>query len=201
MKNSIKSAFIKGSIVVFPVLLTGWFIWSLLLWFNRIGLKLLSFLQLESLSFGGAGLVLIFILVLSTGFLFQFNYVAWLYGKFEGYLFRFPLVKTLYSALKDFISMFDKKTNQHQSPVMVEIDGSRLVLGFITTTKIPTPLKTFTKDELVAVYMPMSYMIGGYTAFVPRKSVHPVNWSFEEAMRFALTAGVSHTSRNNSEKK
>jgi hypothetical protein len=32
---------------------------------------------------------------------------------------------------------------------------------------------------------------GGYTALVPRASVQPVDMSFEEAMRFTLTAGLS----------
>ena len=37
----------------------------------------------------------------------------------------------------------------------------------------------------------MSYMVGGYTLFIPRSRLTPVNWSFEDAMRFDLTAGVS----------
>jgi len=41
------------------------------------------------------------------------------------------------------------------------------------------------------VSMPMSYQVGGYTALVPRASVQPVDMSFEEAMRFTLTAGLS----------
>jgi len=32
---------------------------------------------------------------------------------------------------------------------------------------------------------------GGYTALIPRASVQPVDMSFEEAMRFTLTAGLS----------
>jgi hypothetical protein len=32
---------------------------------------------------------------------------------------------------------------------------------------------------------------GGYTALISRASVQPVDMSFEEAMRFTLTAGLS----------
>jgi hypothetical protein len=32
---------------------------------------------------------------------------------------------------------------------------------------------------------------GGYTALIPRAAVQPVDMSFEEAMRFILTAGLS----------
>jgi uncharacterized membrane protein len=41
------------------------------------------------------------------------------------------------------------------------------------------------------VYLPMSYMIGGYTMLVPREKTRPCQMSMEEAMRFALTAGIT----------
>lgn len=37
----------------------------------------------------------------------------------------------------------------------------------------------------------IAFTRGGYTALVPRASVQPVGMSFEEAMRFTLTAGLS----------
>jgi uncharacterized membrane protein len=43
----------------------------------------------------------------------------------------------------------------------------------------------------VAVYLPMSYQIGGYTTMIPRSAIQPVDMSIEEAMRFAVTAGMS----------
>jgi len=43
----------------------------------------------------------------------------------------------------------------------------------------------------VLVYLPMSYMIGGYTVLVPRSLVRPVSMSMEDALRFTLTAGVA----------
>jgi uncharacterized membrane protein len=37
----------------------------------------------------------------------------------------------------------------------------------------------------------MSYQIGGYTLFLPRTAVTPLNMSFEEGMKLVLTGGVS----------
>jgi uncharacterized membrane protein len=45
----------------------------------------------------------------------------------------------------------------------------------------------------VAVYLPMSYQIGGYTLLVPRELLIPVRMSREEAMKFILTAGLKST--------
>ncbi|CAN0532050.1 unnamed protein product, partial [Scytosiphon promiscuus] len=44
--------------------------------------------------------------------------------------------------------------------------------------------------DLVAVYLPMSYNVGGYTVLVPRTRVHDSNMTVEAAMRYAMTAGI-----------
>ena len=37
----------------------------------------------------------------------------------------------------------------------------------------------------------MSYQLGGFTTIVPRSSVEPIDMSMEDAMRFAVTAGMT----------
>ncbi|MGI9246694.1 MAG: hypothetical protein ACR2I8_08355, partial [Steroidobacteraceae bacterium] len=44
--------------------------------------------------------------------------------------------------------------------------------------------------DVIAVYMPMSYMMGGYTVFLPRELVEPTSLTVEEGMRIALMGGV-----------
>jgi uncharacterized membrane protein len=46
-------------------------------------------------------------------------------------------------------------------------------------------------EDHVAVYLPMGYMIGGYTVFVPRSWTTPIDMTVEEAMRSALIAFMS----------
>jgi uncharacterized membrane protein len=37
----------------------------------------------------------------------------------------------------------------------------------------------------------MSYQIGGFTVFMPRSKVMPIDMTVEDAVRFTLTAGMS----------
>ena len=37
----------------------------------------------------------------------------------------------------------------------------------------------------------MSYQIGGYTMYLPRAALTPVDIPFEDAMRLAITGGVT----------
>lgn len=111
---------------------------------------------------------------------------------------KFPLVKTVYSAVKDLASMFDNNQSKEQQVVLVDMQASGLgyLVGMVTNTELPPALDSTDENALVAVYLPMSYMVGGYTILIEKDKVKPVDWSFEEAMRFALTAGVSKNTQN-----
>jgi uncharacterized membrane protein len=75
---------------------------------------------------------------------------------------------------------------------MVRLGGTDLrVMGFVTRSDLAGLPAGISEPGMIAVYMPMSYQIGGYTALVPRASVQAVDMTLEEAMRFILTAGVS----------
>jgi uncharacterized membrane protein len=65
------------------------------------------------------------------------------------------------------------------------------VIGFVTQAGTERLPKDYRGDDSVLVYMPMSYMIGGYAVLMPRSAVRPLNMSMEEAMRFTLTAGLT----------
>lgn len=193
MKKLFIQPLIKGSIVALPILITGWLLWSTLLWLNSFGTDLIMLLSLPNL-FPGMGLLLMIIGLVKIGLLFQFNPVSWVYHYFEDLLLRFPLVKTLYGAIKDFANMFDQQEDKDQQVVLVDIENLGKAVGFITSGQTPNSLDdALAGKDMVAVYLPMSYMIGGYTLFVPRERITVVDWSFEDAMRFTLTAGVSQS--------
>jgi uncharacterized membrane protein len=79
--------------------------------------------------------------------------------------------------------------------VAVTLPGtSWRLLGFVTRaefTDLPAGIGTASE---VAVYLPMSYQVGGYTVIVPREAVRAIEMSREEAMKFILTAGLKSAS-------
>ena len=64
------------------------------------------------------------------------------------------------------------------------------LLGFVTLDD-HRDLPFAAPEHTVAVYFPMSYQIGGYTLFLPRARLKPLDMSMEDAMRFVVTAGMS----------
>lgn len=132
-----------------------------------------------------AGLVVVFVVgLLVDAYLFQrFGEIA------EGILMRIPVVKTIYNGIRDiahFLTPSDER-KEIGVPVLVRLTDEMRVIGFVTGTKMPYECE----EESVAVYMPMSYQIGGYTVYIPKSRIEPLNMPVEQAMRMVLTAGMS----------
>jgi uncharacterized membrane protein len=117
----------------------------------------------------------------------------------DNILNRLPLFKTIYSAIKDFIGYLSPDSSKAMSKVvLVRIPGQEFeMLGFVTREEFSRlPLK-LTVDDPIAVYLPMSYQIGGYTLFLPRTCLTPVDISFEDGMKLVLTGSVARKKEQN----
>jgi uncharacterized membrane protein len=77
--------------------------------------------------------------------------------------------------------------------VAVTLPGGMRLLGFLTRADFDDVPGVAGEGE-VAVYLPMSYQVGGFTVLLPRSAVTPVPMSREEAMKFILTAGLKSAS-------
>ena len=69
--------------------------------------------------------------------------------------------------------------------------GDARIIGFVTQDNAYELGIVAEKEDLVAVYFPMSYQIGGYTALLPRANIEALDLSVETAMRMVLTGGMS----------
>ena len=67
------------------------------------------------------------------------------------------------------------------------------VVGLVTRVGTDGLPPGFLPGNRVAVYLPMGYMIGGYTVFVPQEWVQPIEMSVEEAMRSSLIAWMARS--------
>ena len=111
----------------------------------------------------------------------------------ERLLYRLPLIKSIYGAFRDLLSFVAAPRDKAlQQVVAVRIGETDMrLLGFVTRDNLQDLPKGLAEEDAAAVYLPMSYQIGGYTVLVPRSALQPVEMSLEDAMRFAVTAGLS----------
>lgn len=187
--------FLSGLAAVLPIVVTI----ALLLWIvntaeSMLGAVVRVFLPGDQYP-RGLGLLAAILLIFAVGVLMEAVYFRRLVAWMEEGLNKIPLVKTIYSAVRDLMSLFSKDgTKKFSKVVMVKLPGLEArLLGFVTIEDFNgLPLKL--GAEMVAVYLPMSYTIGGYTLFLPREMLTPLDMSLEDAMRFVVTAGMSRSS-------
>ncbi|OGN62608.1 MAG: hypothetical protein A3F09_05285 [Chlamydiae bacterium RIFCSPHIGHO2_12_FULL_49_11] len=140
--------------------------------------------------FKGLGVIIAMIVLFFVGLILNSWVIQHLYNWFEVQLKKIPLLKTIYTSVTDLMSFFHKGENQEKGKVvMVNLNGMRF-LGLVARENFDDlPKGVGNSNEELAVFLPFSYQIGGFTAIVPRSSVSPVDFSVERGLRFAVTAG------------
>ncbi|MBN1422852.1 MAG: DUF502 domain-containing protein [Planctomycetes bacterium] len=141
----------------------------------------------------GMGTLLSLVIIFFMGMFIDVWWVKGVWNWMEGLLDRVPLVKSIYGSFRDLIGFFSSKQRTSASQVViVKLGGSGVeVMGLITredTTDLPDG---FGGEGVVAVYLPFSYAMGGFTIMVQRTDVRRLDMTVEEAMRFAITAGMA----------
>ena len=180
---------LKGLVTILPIGLTIYFVYWLGITTESLLSKPLKFV-IGDAYWPGMGLVTGFVILFVVGLAVNAFVVRRVLGFGEELLLRVPVVKTVYSAIRDMTRLVntDKKKGDLDRVVTVETALGRLI-GFVTQEHANT-LGIGGGDDLVAVYLPMSYQIGGYTVYLPRSKLTETELSVEQAMRIVLTGGV-----------
>lgn len=191
--NTLGKLFLKGLAVMIPAALTLAILWWLARGAERVLGGLLSAFLPAGWYIPGMGLLAAVAITILVGLLTHVIVFQRLFAIGEAILARLPLVKSLYSAIKDFMAYFSPDSKAAMSKVvLVQLPGQAFeLLGFVTRedfSRLPVQLSA---DDPVAVYLPFSYQIGGYTLFLPRACLTPVDMPFEEAMKLVLTGAVA----------
>jgi uncharacterized membrane protein len=184
------SILLKGLVTILPIGLTIYFVYWLGVTTEGLLSKPIRFALGESNYYPGMGLITGFIMLFLVGLAVNQFLVRRLLGMGEDLLLRVPVVKTVYSAIRDMTRLVntDKKKGDLDRVVTLDLGFGKLI-GFVTQEHANT-LGIGGGDDLVAVYLPMSYQIGGYTIYISRSRVHETDLTVEQAMRIVLTGGV-----------
>lgn len=183
--------FLQGLIAVLPIALTIYILYWLAIRAESILGGLIE--RIVPVYKPGMGVAAGFVLILSVGILLR----LWLFRKLfrwgEAILEKLPLIKSLYGSIRDLMSFFDtSKKKDFNKVVMVNIgDENTRLMGLVTREDFSNMPDGISDSDTVAVYLPMSYQMGGFTVLVPKKNIQAIDMSIEEAMRFTLTAAVS----------
>lgn len=187
----LSSYFFRGLITFLPVALTVYVLYLFVFWVEGLTMRMLRPIT-GDFYLPGLGIVVGGAVILVLGFLVSQPFMSRVLGWVELPFTNLPLVKSIYSSLKSFADYFAPHERDAQQVVLLKNPASEFsIIGLVTRQSLQDlPLDAVTQQH-VAVYLPMGYMIGGYTVFVPRAWVTPIDLSVEEAMRSSLIAWMA----------
>ncbi|HAU58711.1 MAG TPA: hypothetical protein DCW87_14915 [Comamonadaceae bacterium] len=185
----ISQYFFRGLIAFLPVALTVYVLILFVTWTERSAMALIRPIT-GDFYLPGLGIALGALLIVALGVLISLPIASRLLSWVELPFTNLPVVKSIYSSLKNFADYFAPHEQDAQQVVLLKMPGNELgIIGLVTRQSMKgLPQGIGDLEDQVAVYLPMGYMIGGYTVFVPRSWTVPVDMTVEEAMRMALIA-------------
>ena len=184
---------LTGLITILPVTLTLYLLYWLVLSAETVLGNLIRLVLPEELYWPGMGSIVGILGAFMIGILMHAYIFQRLFEMGEQVLYRMPLIKSVYRAIRDFFDYFSPTAKKEfEQVVSISIGSNGMeVIGFVTQAIPENMPKDFRDENSVLVYIPLSYMIGGYTVLMPRNAIRPLDMNMEEAMRFVLTAGVT----------
>ncbi|MEM6384419.1 MAG: DUF502 domain-containing protein [Pseudomonadota bacterium] len=199
--SRVRNYFFTGVIVIAPVTITGYLIWSFVTWVDRIVKPLIPpvYNPDNYLPFAlpGFGVVTAVLIVTMVGFLAA-NLVGRSVVSFgERLLDRMPLVRTLYRGLKQiFETVLNERSNNFQAVGLVQYPrpGIWAVVFQSTSTKGEVAYRLHTKeqqDDLVSVFLPTTpNPTSGFLLFVPRADIIQLDMTVEDGAKLVISAGL-----------
>ncbi len=191
MKN-VYGIFLKGLLTLLPITLTLYIIaWAVTRLESALGGPLQRLVP-EPLYFPGLGFILSLLLIFFVGLLVN-NYLAvqgltWLESQFE----KIPFVKAIYNPLRDVMNLFsDSSSKNLKRVVMVDLTpGGASVLGLVTRDNFSDFPQGVIRPDQVAVFIPYSYGLGGFTILISRSQTREVDMPVDKAMQLAITGWI-----------
>ncbi|MGZ3774825.1 MAG: DUF502 domain-containing protein [Pseudobdellovibrionaceae bacterium] len=190
--KQLQKIFLQGLVTFLPIALTIYIIY--------VGVAIVdSFLgdtlrHILPIYIPGLGFLLTILLILLLGLMLNNLIAGGVFQKIEQRLTQVPFIKAIYSPLRDLMNLFSKGGGPGglQKVVLVDMNDCGVrVLGLVTRENFKDlPAIEQNAEDRVAVYIPMSYGLGGFTLMVPRARLVHIDMPIEKAMSLAITGWV-----------
>lgn len=204
----LRASFLTGLVVIAPVGLTIWLIWTVIGWIDGIVLPMVPVAyhpdRLIQTYFGldpsaqinvrGIGVIIFLLFTIIVGWMAK-GIIGRSFIRFaESLVERTPVVRTVYSGIKQISeTIFAQSERSFETACMFEYPRKGLwALGFISIkAKGEIARRPGTDQELVGVFVPTTpNPTSGFLLFVPRKDVIELDMSVEDAAKLVISAGL-----------
>ena len=194
----LRASFLTGLVVIAPVGLTIWLIWTVIGWIDGAVLPLVpeTFLPEKYIGINLRGVGLIFFLVVTVvvGWIAKGLIGRSLIAFAERLVDRMPVVRSVYSGIKQISeTVFAQSERSFEKACLIQYPRRGIwAIGFISTTaKGEVSEKAETGGKLMSIFVPTTpNPTSGFLLFFPAEDVIELDMSVEDAAKLVISAGL-----------
>ena len=199
---ALRSSFLTGLIVIAPIGITIWLIWTLVGWIDSWVLPLIPNAYNPALlirqytgievDIRGIGVVTFLVFTMIVGWIAKGLIGRSLIRSTEALVLSIPIIRTLYSGLKQIVETVLQQGKQNfDKACLLEYPRKGIwAIAFISTTAKGEIARRH-GEEMVSVFMPTTpNPTSGFLLFLPRKDVIVLDMAVEDAAKLIISAGL-----------
>ena len=206
MLARLRTSFLTGIVVIAPVALTLWLIWSVIGWFDGFVLPFVPDAyrpeQILNTIFGydlklnirGVGVVVFLVYATLVGWLAKGLIGRSFIRYAENLVNRMPVVRSFYSGIKQIAeTVFAQQERSFEKACMIEYPRKGIwAIGFISTTaKGEIAERNSSAGPMVSVFVPTTpNPTSGFLLFFPKADIVELDMSIEDAAKLVISAGL-----------
>ena len=210
--------FLTGLVVIAPVGLTIWLIWSVVGWIDGFVLPLVplsyhpdrliqDLLGLDpqvQINVRGIGVIIFLIFTVFIGWLAK-GIIGRSFIRFaESLVERTPVVRSIYSGIKQISeTIFAQNEQSFETACLIEYPRKGIwAIGFISTkAKGEIARKTYTAGDVMSIFLPTTpNPTSGFLLFVPKRDVIELKMTVEDSAKLVISAGLVYPNERALEK-
>jgi len=196
--SGIRSSFLTGLVVIAPIWLTIWFIWSLAGFVDGVVLPLVPDRfkpdQFIGINLRGLGVIIFLIFTVIVGWIAKGLIGRSLLRFGESLVQRMPVVRSIYSGVKQIAeTVFAQSERSFEKACLVEYPRKGIwAIGFISTeAKGEIAARSAASGPLMSVFLPTTpNPTSGFLLYVPKEDVILLDMSVEDAAKLVISAGL-----------
>jgi uncharacterized membrane protein len=199
MLRRIRKYFFSGILVVVPIYVTIWIIWTLfnLLdgWYRKFAMRSgwRDYLATEySFPEYGIGFVLTITVIILIGFFSRLYIGKTMLYWVEIIFNRLPIISNIYNAIKQVTAtLMGRKTRIFEKVVLVEYPRKGMHSLAFVTSKDADLIQPIIGKELLYVFIPTTpNPTSGYFLIIPEEDAIPLDISVEDGMKMLISCGM-----------
>ncbi|MDK3072873.1 DUF502 domain-containing protein [Sedimentitalea sp. JM2-8] len=194
----LRSSFLTGLVVIAPVGLTMWLIWTVVGWIDGFVLPLVpQTIRPEhyiGINLRGVGVVIFLVFTIFIGWIAKGLIGRSLIRWGESIVDRMPVVRSIYSGIKQISeTVFAQSERSFEKACLIQYPRKDIwAIGFISTTaKGEISKRAQTTGELMSIFLPTTpNPTSGFLLFLPKEDVIELDMTVEEAAKLVISAGL-----------